>query len=103
MTNIRLQGTGAEPYDRVTVDLGSRPQAGALSFVADWDGADEQPYKATITDRATGAILDQASGTGAGVDLKADIAAGQRTQIELLNTAPLVAVEVLAALVLTWP
>ena len=106
MKNVRLQGTGAEPYDRVTIDLGGRPLAGEVTFVADWNspaGANEQPYKATITDRDTGAVLDEASGTGTTVNLSADIAARQRTQVELLNTEPLVAVEVLASLVLTWP
>ena len=103
ISNVRLQGTGAEPYDRVTIDLGARPQAGELRFAADWSGIDEQPYRATITDRDTGAVLDQASGTGATVELSAAIAAGQRTEVELLNTEPLVAVEVLAALTLTWP
>lgn len=106
ISKVRLQGSGAEPYDRVTVELGSRPQAGELRFAADWnppDGVNEQPYRATITDRDTGATLEQASGVGTSVELSAEIAAGQRTRVELLNTEPLVAIEVLAALVLTWP
>jgi len=106
ITDFRLQGTGAEPYNGVKVELGPRSEAGPLTFAASWTdpvGGDSHPYEATITDRETGAILDSAEGDGTNVALGANVAARQRAEVKLLSPEPLVATEVLGTLVLTWP
>lgn len=104
--DLRLQGKGSKPYNGVTVDVGGRPGAGTLNVAATWSdpvGGDSHQYKATITDRATGATLDSAEGDSTGVELSADLAAKQRAEVSLTDPGPMVATEVLAALSLTWP
>jgi hypothetical protein len=104
--DLRLQGKGSKPYNGVTVDLGSRPGAGTLHVTATWSdpvGGDSHQYKATITDRATGATLESAEGDSTGVEISTDLAAKQRAVVSLTDPGPLVATEVLAALTLTWP
>lgn len=106
ISDLRLQGKGAEPYNGVIVDLAGRPAAGSLSLAATWSdpvGGDVHPYKATITDRATGTTLKSTAGDASSVELSADLAAKQRTEVSLVNPDPSVATEVLAALTLTWP
>jgi hypothetical protein len=99
--DVRLQGTGAEPYNGVRVDLAGRPAAGPLVVASRWTG--EHPFEAAITDRDTGADLRSADGDAAGVELEADLEAKQRPAFSLSNPGSAVATEVLAALTLTWP
>jgi hypothetical protein len=61
------------------------------------------PYKATITDRDTGATLESAEGDSTDVELSTDLAPKQRAEVSLTDPGPMVATEVLAALTLTWP
>jgi hypothetical protein len=106
ISDFRLQGKGAEPYNGVEVELGARAEAGPLTFVASWSdpvGGDTHPYKATITDRESGAVLDSDDGEGSNVALGANLLAGQRAAARLLNPGPVVATEVIAALTITWP
>ncbi|HEY8168894.1 MAG TPA: hypothetical protein VIF84_09275 [Candidatus Limnocylindrales bacterium] len=106
LVDVRLQGTGVEPYDSVHVDLGPRPSAGTFHVAADWspqDGVADEAYRATITDRDTERILEQAEGTGSAAELSTDLAAGQRAAFDLTLTEPLIVGSVLADLVLTWP
>lgn len=106
IVDFRLQGQGAEPYNGVFVQLAGRPEAGQVTLAASWSdpvGGDSHPYKATIEDRDTRAILDSAEGDGTNVALGANLVAKQRTMVELRNPGPMVATEVLATLTLTWP
>ena len=106
LIDVRLQGTGVEPYDSVHVDLGPRPSAGTFHVAADWnppDGVVDEAFRATITDRDTERILEQVEGTGSSAELSTDLAAGQRAAIDLTLTEPLIVGSVLADLVLTWP
>ena len=104
--DLRLQGKGSQPYNGAVVDLGSRPGAGTLHVTATWSdpvGGDSHPYKATITDRDTGATLESAEGDSTDVELSTDLAPKQRAEVSLTDPGPMVATEVLAALTLTWP
>jgi hypothetical protein len=101
MDDIRLQGTGAEPYDGVAVELAPRASAGSVALAGSW--GDELPFRARIVDRETDTTLAEDSGDAAGVELSADLEARQRSEVRLAITAPLVATPVLADLVLTWP
>ena len=106
--DFRLQGTSAEPYNGVDVELGARPVAGPLTLAASWTdlglvGEFTYAYEATIIDRDTGATLDSAEGDGTNVALGASLAAGQRAEVKLLNPESSVNSEVLGRLMLSWP
>ena len=104
--DFRLQGTGGEPYNGVTVQLAARPKAGDVILAASWSdqvGGDSHPFEATIKDRDSGKTLESAEGDGTNVALGTTLRAKQRTTVSLRNPGPLVATEVLARLTLTWP
>jgi hypothetical protein len=105
ITDFRLQGNAAKLYNGVVVDLAGRPTAGPLTFAASWSdiAGDEHAFRATITDRETGATLDSAEGEGSNVALGANLAARQRTAVKLLSPEPSGETDVLATLTLTWP